>query len=37
LGTLPEEFVEYTDLLSGLFDWLFPPAVFFVENYCKVL
>jgi len=40
LDTLAEgyggEFAEQRDLVEELFEWLFPPSVFFVQNYCRV-
>lgn len=36
LQSLPVTFTEHTSLIAGLFDWLFPPALFFIEKRCMI-
>ena len=35
LDTLPQKVVEFRTFLSGLFDWFFPVASYFVIKFCK--
>jgi len=34
--TIPGGWEPHCDFISNLFDWLFPPALFFVEKFCRV-
>ncbi|CAM9135038.1 unnamed protein product, partial [Choristocarpus tenellus] len=36
LDSLPAVFTEYRDLLVSLFDWLFPPALYYVQKRCII-
>ena len=34
--TIPGGWEPHLDFISSLFDWLFPPALFFVEKFCRI-
>lgn len=36
LLSLPVTFEEHRQLITGLFDWLFPPALYFVQKQCVI-
>lgn len=36
LDSLPVTFEDYRPLIVGLFDWLFPSALYFVQKHCVI-
>jgi len=34
--TVPDGWDQHLPFISSLFDWLFPPALFFVEKFCRI-
>lgn len=36
LDSLPVTFDEHRPLIVGLFDWLFPAALYFVQKQCAI-